>query len=145
MDEKPYRLPSEAEWEYACRAGTKTPFQFGETISTDQSNFNGGIYGNGQEGVNRYKTTQVGSFPANNWGLYDMHGNVFQWCQDWYGEYPRDAQVYPKGPSTGQYRVLRGSSWSSWPHTCRSACRERKYEPGDRFCYHGLRLCFFLE
>ena len=76
-DKKLYRLPFEAEWEYACRAGTTTPFHFGETISTDQANYNGEvIYGNGKKGVNRKKTTSVGSFPANAFGLHDMHGNV---------------------------------------------------------------------
>src|ERR1035441_3406412 len=78
-DKKIYRLPTEAEWEYSCRAGTKTPFHFGETISTDQANYNGNhIYGNGKKGVYRQKTTPVGSFPANAWGLHDMHGNVWE-------------------------------------------------------------------
>jgi formylglycine-generating enzyme required for sulfatase activity len=86
-DKKAYRLPTEAEWEYACRAGTTTPFFFGKTISTDQANYNGSqIYGDGKKGINRDKTTPVGSFPANAWGLHDMSGNVFQWCQDWHGE-----------------------------------------------------------
>jgi formylglycine-generating enzyme required for sulfatase activity len=86
-DKKPYRLPSEAEWEYACRAGTTTPFSFGDTLSTDQANYDGNfIYGNGRKGVNRKKTTPVGSFPANAFGLYDMHGNVSQWCHDWYAD-----------------------------------------------------------
>src|ERR1039457_4264129 len=79
-DKKAYRLPSEAEWEYACRAGTKTPFWFGKTISTDQANYKGS-YGNGKKGVDRQKTTPVGSFPANAWGLCDTHGNLWEWCQ----------------------------------------------------------------
>src|SRR5476651_402788 len=79
-DKKAYRLPTEAEWEYACRAGTSTPFHFGETISTDQANYYGeAVYGNGKKGVYRENTTPVGSFPANAWALHDMHGNVFQW------------------------------------------------------------------
>src|SRR5204862_2044184 len=86
---KPYRLPTEAEWEYACRAGTTTPFHFGETISTDQANYDGNhTYGKGSKGVFRQKTTPMGSFPANAWGLRDMHGNAWEWCQDWYGPYP---------------------------------------------------------
>ena len=102
-DKKPYRLPTEAEWEYACRAGTTTPFHFGETISTDQANYNGNfIYGNGKKGVYREKTTPVGSFPANAWGLHDMHGNVWQWCQDWYGDYPQKDVVDPQGPEKGE-------------------------------------------
>ena len=85
-DKKLYRLPTEAEWEYSCRASTTTPFFFGETISTDQANYNGNFtYGNGKKGVYRKKTTPVGSFPANAWGLHDMHGNPWQWCQDRYG------------------------------------------------------------
>src|ERR1017187_5747238 len=93
-DTKAYRLPSESEWEYSCRAGTKTPFHFGETISTDQANYNGDfIYGNGKKGVYRQKTTPVGSFPANAWGFHDMHGNVFQWCEDWYADYPQKVVV----------------------------------------------------
>src|ERR1019366_322239 len=123
-DKKAYRLPSESEWEYSCRAGTKTPFHFGETISTDQANYNGDfIYGTGKKGVNRKKTTPVGSFPANAWGLHDMHGNLWQWCQDWYGEYLQKDVVDPQGPEKGEGRVLRGGSWLNFPLNCRSAYR----------------------
>src|ERR1700722_16313977 len=111
-DKQPYRLPTEAEWEYACRAGTKTPFHFGETISTDQANYDGeGVYGNGKQGMHREKTTPVGSFAANTFGLFDMHGNVWQWCQDWRGDYPENDVVDPQGPSTGGCRILRGGSY----------------------------------
>lgn len=145
-DKKQYRLPSEAEWEYSCRAGTKTPFHFGETISTDQANYNGNtIYGDGKKGVYRKTTMPVGSFPANAWGLHDMHGNVYQWCQDWYGDYPKNDVTDPQGPEKGQYRVLRGGSWGGGPLSCRSACRVR-YEPGLRGSSGGgLRLCFSVE
>lgn len=123
-DKKSYRLPTEAEWEYCCRAGTTSPFHFGETISTDQANYDGNyVYGSGKKGVWREKTTPVGSFPANAWGLHDMHGNVWQWCQDWYGTYPLNDVVDPTGPVKGAYQVLRGGSWQSGPETCRSACR----------------------
>ena len=105
-DKKLYRLPSEAEWEYCCRAGTTTPFHFGQTISTDQANYNGNFtYGDGKKSVLREKTTAVGSFPANAWGLHDMHGNVYQWCQDWYGNYPQIDVVDPQGPEKGEYTI----------------------------------------
>ena len=141
-DKKLYRFPTEAEWEFACRAGTKTPFHFGETISTDQANYNGDFtYGDGKKGTFRQKTTPVGSFPANAWGLHDMHGNVFQWCQDWYGDYPQKEAVDPKGPEKGEYRVLRGGSWDLTPDGCRSASHFRT-RPGYRANSFGLRVCF---
>jgi formylglycine-generating enzyme required for sulfatase activity len=144
-DKKAYRLPTEAEWEYACRAGTTTPFHFGETISTDQANYYGSLtYGNGKKGVNRGKTTPVGSFPANAWGLHDMHGNVWQWCQDIYGDYPQKDVADPQGPDKGEIRVLRGGSWNDGPENCRSACRGRG-GPGHRYYRFGFRLCFFVE
>ena len=144
-DKKVYRLPSEAEWEYCCRAGTKTPFHFGETIFTDQANYNGNVaYGTGKKGVNREKTTPVGSFPANPWGLHDMHGNVWEWCQDWLGDYPQNDVVDPQGPNWGKYRVLRGGSWFNYPENCRSAFRGRD-GPGIRSFNVGFRLCFSVE
>src|ERR1700681_1013064 len=116
IDKKPYRLPTEAEWEYACRAGTTTPFHFGETISTEQANYKGDVtYGNGKKGVFRQKTTPVGSFPANAWGLHDMHGNVFEWCQDLYADYPQKDVVDPQGPNKGNSHVLRGGSLAGAP------------------------------
>jgi len=123
-----YRLPTEAEWEYACRAGTTTPFNTGQTISTDQANYDGDyVYGNGRKGTDRGKTTEVGSFSPNAFGLYDMHGNVYEWCQDWYDEdyYSNSPSVDPQGPNTGEYRVLRGGSWYNYPRGCRSANRYR--------------------
>jgi formylglycine-generating enzyme len=144
-DRKLYRLPTEAEWEYSCRAGTKTPFYFGQTISTEHANFNGNFtYGNGKQGAYRGKTTTVGIFSANAWGLHDMHGNVSQWCQDWYGDYPQKDVVDPTGPEKSKLRVLRGGSWLINPEHCRSAYRLGT-EPGYRFHDFGLRVCFFLE
>ena len=144
-DKKPYRLPSEAEWEYACRAGTTTPFHFGETISTEQANYDGTFtYGDGKKGVFREKTTPVGSFSANAWGLHDMHGNVIQWCQDWHSEYPQKEVVDPQGAEKGELRVQRGGSWNNLPEFCRSASRHM-HVPGSRDNYIGIRLCFCLD
>ena len=104
-----YRLPTEAEWEYACRAGTKTPFWWGATITTDHANYDGNYtYGkDGKEGHYRRRTTPVDQFKANPWGLYDMHGNLWQWCQDWYGNYsaPIKGRIDPQGVDSGDGRV----------------------------------------
>ncbi len=143
-DKKPFRLPTEAEWEYACRAGTTTPFHFGETISTDQANYNGDTYANGKAGVNRGKTTPVGSFPANAWGLHDMHGNVFQWCQDWKGGYPPNDVVDPPGPDAGNARIVRGGSWFFSPESCRSGSRDFA-APDLRAWWLGFRVSFSLD
>jgi formylglycine-generating enzyme required for sulfatase activity len=144
-DKKPYRLPSEAEWEFSCRAGTTTPFYFGETISTDQANYNGDYtYGDGKKGKWRDKTTPVGSFPANAWGLHDMHGNVWQWCQDNYGVYLQKDVIDPQSVSTRQLRVLRGGSCNFSPESCRSAFRGR-LGPDRHDGTIGFRLCFFVE
>jgi formylglycine-generating enzyme len=141
----PYRLPTEAEWEYACRAGSTTPFHFGETISTDQANYDGNFaYGDGKKSGCRGKTTPVGRFPANAWGLHDMHGNVYQWCQDWYGDYPQKDEVDPQGPEKGDQHVLRGGSWLNYPSNCRSANRYGN-EPDIRNFNFGLRVCFSVE
>jgi formylglycine-generating enzyme required for sulfatase activity len=124
-----YRLPSEAEWEYACRAGTTTPFHFGETITTDLANYDGNYtYGSGTKGVYRIKTTPVGSFPANEFGLCDMHGNVWEWCADiWHDNYngaPINGSAWVEGGNSS-FKVLRGGSWSFNPGSCRSAKRVR--------------------
>jgi formylglycine-generating enzyme required for sulfatase activity/tRNA A-37 threonylcarbamoyl transferase component Bud32 len=145
QESKPYRLPTEAEWEYACRAGTTTPFHLGQTISTDQANYDGTrTYGNGKKGAARAKTTPVGSFPPNAWGLYDTHGNVWQFCQDRYGNYPAQEVIDPQGPNTGISRVLRGGSWRNNPVYCRSASRN-KFDPGLRNHDFGFRLCFYPD
>jgi eukaryotic-like serine/threonine-protein kinase len=112
-----YGLPTEAEWEFACRAGTKTAFHVGETLSQWDANF----------GDEKRRSVEVGSYAANAWGLYDMHGNVWQWCEDWHGEdYYRESPVRdPKGPSYGSSRVIRGGSWSYPAERCSSAYRGR--------------------
>ena len=144
-DKKSYRLPTEAEWEYACRAGTATPYHFGATLDTEQANYNGNfIYGNGKKGIYREKTTPVGSFPANAWGLYDMHGNVWQGCNDWHGGYSGKDVTDPKGPKAGKDRVLRGGSWGSHPIFCRSA-NHNFSAPDNRSEYYGCRVCFNVE
>ncbi len=132
-------LPTEAQWEYACRAGTTTPFHFGSTITADQVNYNGNHpYGNAAKGVYREKTMPVGSFPANAWGLRDMHGNVLEWCADWY-----DGTLLggtdPTGPSSGSTRVLRGGSWDDFAQYCRSAYRD-SVVPSGRDSNIGFRV-----
>lgn len=136
---KQYRLPSEAEWEYACRAGTTTPFHFGETCTTELANYSGidweymgkicsrGAYGAGPKGQDRRETTPVGSFQvANSFGLYDMHGNIREWCADfWHENYqnaPTDGSAWVTGGDR-EKRVLRGGSWNTGPTKCRSAFR----------------------
>jgi uncharacterized protein (TIGR02996 family) len=140
-----YRLPTEAEWEYACRAGTTTPFSFGQTISTDQANYDGNdTYGRGKKGAHRQQTTPVGSFPANAWGLFDMHGNVWEWCQDWYGAYPSSDTKDPQDSNHGEYRVVRGCSWCNAPNWCRSASRSG-YTPASRWDFIGCRVVLCLD
>jgi formylglycine-generating enzyme required for sulfatase activity len=141
---KKYRLPSEAEWEYACRAGTTTAFYFGETISTDQANYNGNyIFGKGKKGVYRQKTTPVGTFPANQFGLYDLHGNVWEWCEDvWHKNYenaPKDGNSWNENNSQTSFRTLRGGSWLNAPKNCRSADRDG-YDAGLCNYFLGFRL-----
>ncbi len=126
MTQKEYRLPTEAEWEYACRAGTTTPFSMGEDITTDQANYNGNYAYKNKTGIYREKTTEVGTFAPNAWGLYDMHGNVWEWCSDWYDRsyYDISAEATdPKGPDDGTERVIRGGSWKTTPQLLRSANR----------------------
>ena len=145
-DGKRYVLPSEAEWEYACRAGTTTPFFFGATLSTDQANYNGNYpYGTGAKGVYREGTTSVGSFPPNAWGLFDMHGNVWEWCQDVYRPYGElnTKNTLNTGNIDETARVLRGGSWNCVAGDCRAANRIR-VAPGNRYVRSGFRVAFRL-
>jgi formylglycine-generating enzyme required for sulfatase activity len=145
-DANGYRLPTEAEWEYACRAGTTTPFSTGGNITTNQANYDGNYPYNGNaKGIYQQKTTSVGSFAPNAWGLYDMHGNVWEWCWDWYGSYQSDAQTNPTGATSGSFasgslRVSRGGSWDSNARSVRSAGRYHDI-PDFRLNYLGFRLC----
>jgi sulfatase modifying factor 1 len=134
------RLPTEAEWEYACRAGTTTPFNTGNNLTDSQANYNGNYpYNNNQTGKYRENTMPVGSFSPNAWGLYNMHGNVWEWCNDWYGEYPTVAQINPTGPETGSLRVGRGGCWRWHAMYTRSAARFND-NPDHRFYNSGFRL-----
>ncbi len=145
---KTYRLPTEAEWEYACRAGTTTPFNTGESLTTEQANYNGNFpYKNNPSGLYRENTVPVDGLAPNTWGLYNMHGNVFEWCSDWYGGNYYDecksagTATNPVGPATGSFRVLRGGGWGSRAWSCRSAYR-RYSTPDSRSCYIGFRVIF---
>ena len=141
---RPYRLPSEAEWEYACRAGTQTPFSFGKTLTTEIANYNGAsTYNGGPKGEYRQETTSVDHFGvANASGLCDMHGNVFEWCQDhWHDDYegaPIDGSAWLTDNEEAS-RVRRGGSWLNYPRNCRSAYRYDD-NPGDRYINIGFRV-----
>jgi formylglycine-generating enzyme required for sulfatase activity len=149
-----YRLPTEAEWEYACRAGTATPFSFGTVLSADQANFNGNLPQQGTVGGSfRQKTTAVGYYPGNPFGLFDMHGNVWEWCADWYGGryYEVSPEKDPPGPAGGQYRVIRGGAWynaspaqSTSGSYCRSAYRN-KAAPDMGVEFVGFRIVLAPE
>jgi formylglycine-generating enzyme required for sulfatase activity len=143
-----YRLPTEAEWEYACRAGTVTPFYTGSNITGNQANYDGNRpYANNARTVSRGSTTPVGSFAPNSFGLYDMHGNVGEWCWDWNGEYPRGAQTDPLGAASGVYRVFRGGSWNHSAEFLRSARRSGNTPSGiaviEAFVFPRISSAFF--
>jgi formylglycine-generating enzyme required for sulfatase activity len=137
-----YRLPTEAEWEYACRAGTATPFARGASLSSASANFDGN-HPFGKAGLGPYlqRTSEVGAYPANPWGLFDLHGNVWEWCHDWYAEdyYATAPEGDPPGPAHGSQRVLRGGSWNNSGHLCRAA-RRNKYAPDFRGETIGFRV-----
>ncbi|MCL2304863.1 MAG: formylglycine-generating enzyme family protein [Planctomycetaceae bacterium] len=144
-----FSLPTETQWEYACRAGTTTPFHFGSVLNGDAANCLGlRPYGTTAIGKFLGKTSEVRSYSPNAYGLYDMHGNVWEWCDDWYGDYPNGAVTDPIGTSPGSfrgqagpYRVLRGGGWNNGAEICRSARRFRgvpSVGPGSNYC--GVRL-----
>ena len=135
-----YRLPTEAEWEYSCRAGTTTVFYTGNCISTDEANYHGKhpMPDCPKDQKDRETPLAVGSLPPNPWGLYDMHGNLWEWCQDWYGDYPSEHVTDPTGPSSGEGRVVRGGSWNHFASFMRSAFRGAEI-PDGKHCI-GVRV-----
>jgi formylglycine-generating enzyme required for sulfatase activity len=137
-----YRLPTEAEWEYACRAGTTTPFHFGSVLNGREANCDGNYpYGTSEKGPHLKRTTTVGSYSANGFGLYDMHGNLWEWCSDWYDEkyYANSPVDDPQGPALGSRRVGRGGCWIYDAGVCRSADRYW-HSPDYRYGNLGFRL-----
>ena len=142
------RLPTEAEWEYACRAGTTTPFSFGETLNGDKANCNGkSPYGLNKEGKFLQRTAKVKSFSPNAWGLYDMHGNISEWCSDWYTPeyyFSQEAKTDPVGPASGLGRVFRGGNWNNIAWRCRSGYRSW-LEPNYRTRFVGFRVVLVEE
>jgi len=137
-----FRLPTEAEWEFACRAGTTGPFSTGENITTSEANYNGRFpYASFPAGEFRQRPTPVGSFPSNRWGLSDMHGNVWEWTADWYGAYADGgaANIDPHGPDSGDKRVIRGGSWYFDANSARCGLRYT-HAPQDRGFSLGFRV-----
>lgn len=135
-----FRLPTEAEWEYACRAGTVTPFSTGKNLATAQANYDGNYpYHGAPKGLYREQTMPVGSFPPNAWGLYDMHGNVWEWCEDDYWAYPSSPAVNPLVRSEAEKKVIRGGSWYFNAANARSA-RRYTHAPHDIGFSLGFRL-----
>ena len=128
-----FRLPTEAEWEYACRAGTTTAYSFGDEITPKNANYY-------DANIDGYSIKAVGSYKPNAFGLYDMHGNVFEWCEDWYGDYPAESVTEPKGPAMGEDRVMRGGSFYSFDSLARSSVRGNSFGPYSRVYVNGLRL-----
>ena len=140
MDGRSYRLPTEAEWEYACRAGSDTPFWWGHTIHPGQANYDGRCaYNGGKLGKFRSRTSPVDRFAPNPWGLHDMHGNLWQWCSDWFGKYDTDKNTDPRGALRGTHRVVRGGSWQHTPRRARAAARGQE-EPATRSQTIGFRI-----
>jgi sulfatase modifying factor 1 len=135
------RLPTEAEFEYAARAKTTTPFYTGDCLTSEQANFNGEEpYANCAKSEDRNKSLPVGSFPPNAFGLYDMHGNILEWINDWYGEYNVNEKINPKGPEKGTNKIIRGGGWHNAAWECRSAYRGGGLYPGTRGTGIGFRI-----
>jgi sulfatase modifying factor 1 len=141
-----YRLPTEAEWEYACRAGGSTTYSWGKAIHCDTAMYGNNSFESGgclnyvrSKGLAIDQPAPVKSYTPNVWDLYDMHGNVWEWCRDWYGNYATNAKINPLGPDSGTMRVRRGGSWFKYGYLCRSANRNYGH-PGSRYLTTGFRL-----
>ncbi len=135
-----YSLPTEAEWEYACRAGKGTPFAFGDCLTTSDANYNGDFpFTSCEKGLYRGSPIRTGLLSPNVWGLHDMHGNVWEWCQDWLGDYSSDAVSDPLGTPSGSLRVIRGGGWNSYAKACRSDNRSG-IDPAKKFANLGFRV-----
>ena len=131
-----FRLPTEAEWEYACRAGTTTPYSFGEVLTPKEANY----VSKGSKNINFVgEVVRVGCYPPNRFGLHDMHGNVNEFCSDWYGPYPWGTVTDPKGPEFGEFRVVRGGTYTVFELGCRSAIRF-KFKPDKHHFDIGFRV-----
>jgi formylglycine-generating enzyme required for sulfatase activity len=146
--ERTVRLPTEAEWEYACRAGTTTRFCFGDRYGDlpEYAHYTAALLSSAPLGEALPGTSKVGSYKPNRWGLHDMHGNVFEWCSDWYRDsYSGLAEIDPEGAPGGAYRVLRGGSWASPPWQCRSAYRHRFTADGRFNHLIGFRVVVEIE
>jgi formylglycine-generating enzyme required for sulfatase activity/serine/threonine protein kinase len=144
---KTYRLPTEAEWEYACRGGTTSAFHFGAALTLQLVNYNGSENTQFTKGQGKDQPVRVGSYPPNDFGLYDMHGNVWEWCSDWFAPdaYQTEPAIDPKGPATGTKRVNRGGSWHCPAQHCRSAYREKSQGPSGRGHHLGFRVVLELS
>ena len=141
-----YRLPTEAEWEYACRAGSQTAYSWGDTIDCEKAMYENNSLKAGdciayvkKKGMLVNSPAPVKSYPPNAWGLYDMHGNVWEWCQDWFADYATDVRKDPVGPYSGTKRIRRGGSWYKHGQSCRSANRNFGH-PSNRLRTTGFRL-----
>lgn len=142
-----YRLPTEAEWEYACRAGTSSTFNFGDVLNGEFANCDGTLpHGTTEKGPHLQRTSAAGSYPPNAFGLFDMHGNVWEWCSDWYDPsyYSASPTNDPQGPTSGTHRVTRGGSWLNYAGVCGSAPRGG-YSPGTRSSNLGFRVALVAE